>query len=344
MLILFMFIASVLADIKEDILPKIRLTSSQLNRSIIVTSTEPELLENFEKVLKSNPSLPYKTDQIAKIGDMQVEAERLLRKHSLPCLFLVSTEIVAEKKQYTITEFGQCKPSENLQMYIKNADGKNALWQVYDQYDKKVDVHSFANICNDYPLQGRLYQEEQHLIQTQKWIKWSSITLATLSIFPLSNQDPGFSSSEQARFWSSAFLLGSAAMLHYNRDVPAAYLKSQRSSLSNYYSQEQAQRIIDRRFPPKIEANTENTEDPTANLNALPAGENPNDTANESTENTAVEISPVPFDNSPQEPPSNLDNPDNSVESIPNNANPDKANVENANVEKASVEKEGEQP
>lgn len=240
---MFLFLIN-LANAAEDLAPQIRYWTNQVNSQVIIATQEPEIFSTLQQTLKKNATLLAVPEVIPKVGDFTFELERLKGKHNLDCLLFFGYD---KTKKIEIQTFGDCSPSKNLHFSIDEHQGK---WEVYDQSNNPVSVDSFARVCNDYTLQARLTQEDRYLKRNSKILRWSAGTLALASFIPLRNDSIGVSTEEEARLWSFAFLMGSAGLLYFSRDIPAQKVEEEQSSITNYYSRSKVERILAQRFPP----------------------------------------------------------------------------------------------
>lgn len=245
MLLFLTTIAS--ANAEEDLAPQIKYWTNQVNSQVIVASQETEIFTKLQQTLKENPTLPAIPEVIPKIGDFNFELERLKGKHNLGCVLFLKYD---GSKKITIQDFGECSPSKDLHFTIDEFQGK---WDVYDQSNNIVPVDSFARVCNDYTLQARLEQEDRYLKRNTKILRWSAGTLALASFIPLRNESIGFTAREEARVWSFVFLMGSASVLYFSRNIPTQKVQEEQSTLRNYYSKTEVERILAQRFPPPPE-------------------------------------------------------------------------------------------
>ena len=238
------FILSSIAH-AEDLNEQIRQWTNPLNKTVVVATQDSDLFQDLEKVLRKDSTLPAVAAMIPRLGDFASEIERARARHDADCLLLLERK---EDKTLSIQDFGQCTPDENsLTMYIEDYRDH---WRVYDQDQSLVDVHSFAKICNDYTLQARVEQEDVTVTRATKILSWGSAGFALASLFPIKNEEAGFTAAEQDRIWTSLFLLSTAALIYNSRHIPNNWKAERRREVSNYYTREEAQTIIRQRFPP----------------------------------------------------------------------------------------------
>ena len=238
------FILSSIAQ-AEDLNDQIRQWTNPLNKTVVVATQDTDLFQDIEKALRKDSTLPAVAAMIPKLGDFASEIERARARHNAECLLLLERR---EDETLSIQDFGQCVPDEtSLNMYIEDYRDH---WRVYDQDQQLVDVHSFAKICKDYTLQARVEQEDVTVQRATKILSWGSAGFAFAALFPIKNEEAGFTASEQDRVWTSIFLLSSAALIYNSRNIPNNWKAERRREVSNYYTREEAQTIIRQRFPP----------------------------------------------------------------------------------------------
>jgi hypothetical protein len=226
----------------------------RLNGKLVVSSQENELLNGLKQEGLLVESLPT-------IGNKEAEIERLHNKYQDHCLIVLHSNDSDTKSPISgvsFTEIGNCDVDPNLRFTVQE---NGSQWSVINNRQDTVSVHTFATVCEDLPLQARLNYEEKVSNRNARILYYGSVGLAVGSLFTTGNQDPGFSVREENRFWSSVFLLGSAAMLYTQRDIPYTYKIARQKDLQNYYSLNQVQKIIDRTFPPIVEELLEVQED-----------------------------------------------------------------------------------
>ena len=229
----------------EDLNEQIRQWTNPLNETVVVATQDADLFQEIEKMIRKDSTLPVVAAMIPKMGDFNSEIERARARHDAGCLLLLERK---KDKVLSIQDFGQCLPDEkSLHMYIEDYRDH---WRVYDQDQNLVDVHSFAKICNDYTLQARIKQEDVTANRASKILSWGSAGFAFAALFPIKNEEAGFTAAEQDRIWTSIFLLSSAALVYNSRNIPNNWKADQRREVSNYYTQAEAQTIIHQRFPP----------------------------------------------------------------------------------------------
>ena len=226
----------------------------RLNGKLVVSSQENELLKGLKQEGLIVESLPT-------IGNKEAEIERLHNKYQDHCLIVLhsnDSDTNSPISGVSFTEIGNCDVDPDLRFTVQE---NGSQWSVINNRKDTVSVHTFATVCEDLPLQARLNYEEKVSNRNARILYYGSVGLAVGSLFTTGNQDPGFSVREENRFWSSVFLLGSAAMLYTQRDIPYTYKIARQKDLQNYYSLNQVQKIIDRTFPPIVEEFLEVQED-----------------------------------------------------------------------------------
>lgn len=154
-------------------------------------------------------------------------------------------------KKYTIEKHGSCEADPDIVLVFHEQDKKD--WYVSTPDDKPISVHNFAYIAQNYPLQARLHQEEKIMLRDSKILSWTWKVLAVSAVLPLRNNDAGFSAREEARVWTSVFLLGSAFIVYKAQDIPKEKLAYEQSKLAHYYNRNQVLSILERRYPTPVE-------------------------------------------------------------------------------------------
>lgn len=273
---MLLFLTTQIASANTDELaPQIKYWTNKVNSQVIVASQETDIFTELQKTLKENPTLPAIPEVIPKLGDFDSELERLRGKHNLSCVLFLKYD---EGKNIALQEFGDCSVSKDLYFTVDEFQGK---WDVYDQSNNIVPVDSFARVCNDYTLQARLEQENRYLKRNTKILRWSAGGLALASFIPLRNDSIGFTAKEEARLWSFVFLMGSASVLYFSRNIPTQKVQEEQSSLRNYYSRAEVERILAQRFPPPKEEITSEKD-----ADGAEDAEQSNETSNETQEDS----------------------------------------------------------
>jgi hypothetical protein len=273
---------STIVQASEDLPSQIRKWTGPLNKTVVVATQDSDIKTQIEKIAKQNPNLPIIPENVPTIGDFSNEIDRIIARHNVTCLLFVEQDNNIIK----IQDFGKCHPDKDMSMQIVDYQDS---WRVYDHKNNMVDIHSFSKVCNDYTLQARLEQELVTTERSTKILKWTSTSLAIASIFPLKNEEAGFTAAEEDRLWTSVFLLATAAMVYSSQKIPNSMLSTKQSEVSNYYTKQEAQLIIDKRFPPSITVNEELNVDSSTTKDDEIIQDPPSDTLNSNSEDTTEE-------------------------------------------------------
>ena len=184
--------------------------------------------------------------------------ERLLTKYPEHCILEVNPNesVIEPIAGFSVTQHGLCDEDPNLRFTIAE---NGSQWTVVNHRNDPVSVHTFAIVCQDIALQTRLAFEDEVAAKQSRYLYYGATGLGIAGLFMNGNPDPGFTAREENRFWTSIFLLGTAAMLYTQRDVPQMFRIHKQDKLSNYYTKTQAQRRLDQTFIPIEQVNSEET-------------------------------------------------------------------------------------
>ncbi len=258
---------------EEEAAQEVQRIQVELGERVLVGALGPEAERMFQRQVKMNSSLEVEVVRIPTAGSLDREQEAALRRTGLRC----GLQLSADGDGWAVEPFGDCTvlPVEqrvaqeaagestaptaviitdepvpdNLAAYEREAlslkSSRSGEWDIVEGARRPLSAPAFAALIQDAPTEQSLAREKQRAAATTKAFRLGGAGIAAAGLLPLINMPSASTSAGEDRIWTALFLgsTGLMAMIVAPRAIES--ISSDHSSLSGYYTPEQAESHVE---------------------------------------------------------------------------------------------------
>lgn len=254
---------------EEEAAQEVQRLQVALGERVLVGALGPEAERMFQRQVKMNSSMDVEVVRLPTAGSLDREQEAALSRTGLRC----GLQLSADGDGWAVVPFGDCTAlpieervapertgpiaavitdepvPDNLAAYERKAlrlkTSRAGEWDVVEGARRSLSAPAFAALVQDTPTEQSLAREKQRAATTTKAFRLGGAAVAAAGLLPLINMPSASTPAGEDRIWTALFLgsTGLMAMLVAPRAIES--ISSDHSSLSGYYTPEQAEAHVE---------------------------------------------------------------------------------------------------